>query len=81
MIARVCDAIAGSGHLPTSPLDDYHAARKVMAALRRRHPSSRLSGVREALNRYRVSSWLADDNRRIELKLAGEIVLTIGDPA
>jgi hypothetical protein len=53
-------------------LADYHAAQAVKAALRRRTPIERLSGVREALRHYRVSSWLVDD--KIELRLDAKAI-------
>lgn len=71
----VVDAIRGQAYFD-APLQDYHAAKAVLAAMRRRDPSSRLSGVREALNKYRVSAWL-DDNGGIVLRRDGRPVLSL----
>lgn len=59
-------AIEGAAYVSAQPtssqgLMDYHRAQAVKAALRRRDPRDKLSGVREALNCYRVSAWLTDE--------------------
>ena len=72
LVNRIMLAIKGSAYVPT-PLMDYHRAQAVKAALRRKDPLQRLSGVREALNQYRVSAWLRSDDR-IELVRDGKHV-------
>lgn len=68
--------IKGSAYLAADGLQDYHAAQAVKAALRRKDPTYRLSGVREALRQYRVSAWLQDDGK-IVLRLSGKDLLTL----
>ena len=68
--------IAGPGITAVSLLADYHTARAVKAALRRKTDLTRLSGVREALNKYRVTAWL-NPAGRIELRRDRQAVLTI----
>lgn len=72
LTTRIMLAIEGSAYVP-APLMDYHSAQAVKAAMRRKDPLQRLSGVREALNQYRVSAWLRSDGR-IELVLEGKHV-------
>ncbi|QIG70150.1 hypothetical protein EVB87_050 [Rhizobium phage RHph_N28_1] len=69
-------AIKDNAYLAAAPLQDYHAAQAVKAAMRRKEPTYRLSGVREALRQYRVSAWLQDDGK-IVLRLNGVDLLTL----
>lgn len=71
----IIDAIRGHAYFD-KPLQDYHTAKAIMNALRRKDAQKRLSGVREALNKYRVASWLNDDGT-IRLSVMGETVLML----
>jgi hypothetical protein len=77
-IATVVEAIKGTAYIE-APLQDYHAARAVMNAMRRSGDERKLSGVREALNKYRVSAWLEDfgNERRVVLRRDSRTVLTL----
>jgi hypothetical protein len=77
MVAQIKDVLNGAAYLGSNGLADYCAAQNVMKAMRRRDPLNRLSGVREALNQYRVSAWLCDDGR-IRLGKQGVDVLLLG---
>jgi PIN domain nuclease of toxin-antitoxin system len=77
LVKQIMTAIEGAAYVEPAPLQDYHTANAVKAALRRKDPFNRLSGVREALRHYRVSSWLCDDGR-IRLVKAGVDVLLLG---
>jgi hypothetical protein len=80
LVARIKAALEGSSYIDEGArngLRDYHRANAVKAALRRRAPLDRLSGVREALNAYRVSAWLNDDGTTIRLTKNGQTVLTL----
>lgn len=76
--SAIVEAIRGAAYIE-APLQDYHAARSVMNALRRKTPENQLSGVREALNKYRVSAWLEwfGDAQRVVLRRDGRTVLTL----
>lgn len=70
---RLVAVLKGASYLPTNGLADYHAAKAVKAALRRKEHNARLMGVREALRQYRVTSWL-DDDGTIEFRRDGQTV-------
>lgn len=73
---RIQSVLEGQGYLSTDGLADYHATQRVKSALRRREPDHRLSGVREALKRYRVTAWLTSAGK-IELRKDGKTVLEL----
>lgn len=77
MTQTIMGILDGAAYLPQGDnqgLADYHKAQAVKAALRRRNPDEKLSRVREALNQYRVASWLVDG--RIRLVRDGHSVIT-----
>lgn len=74
-IQSVVDVIKGQAYFD-APLQDYHAAKAVVGAMRRKDPNARLSGVREALNKYRVSAWF-NDAGAIVLRRNGQDALTL----
>lgn len=67
--------LRGKAYIGDNGLQDYHAAKAVLAAMRRRDPVNRLSGVREALRQYRVSAWLESGN--IVLRHEGKDIMVI----
>ena len=73
---QIMAVLEGSAYLGPDGLRDYHRANAVKAALRRKDPHSRLSGVREALNQYRVSAWLTESNE-IVLRKDGQNCLCL----
>lgn len=75
----VMSVLRGRAYLPeTDGLSDYWAAQGVKSALLRRDAERRLSGVREALARYRVTAWLGGDGPRgIVLRADGADVLSL----
>lgn len=74
LTTTIMQTIAGTAYLGDDGLRDYHRAQAVKAALRRKIPSERLSGVREALNQYRVTAWL-NANGKIDLRYDGTTIL------
>lgn len=76
MTQTIMAAIKGTAYMGDDGLRDYHKAQAVKAALRRKNPRHRLSGVREALNQYRVSAWLTD-NEQIRLVRDGKDVVVL----
>ena len=76
LTVKIMSVLHGSAYLGDDGLRDYHRAQAVKAALRRREPSARLAGVREALSQYRVTAWLREDGR-IHLMCDGQDVLTL----
>lgn len=70
---RIVTAIRGARYLESASHGDYWPAQAVKSALRRKDPFQRLSGVREALNQYRVTAWLTDAGK-IELRRDGKPV-------
>lgn len=74
---KLLSVLRGQAYIPT-PLLDYNAAQAVKAALRRKCPNARLSGVREALRQYRVTAWHGGDGPRgIVLRVNGADVLAL----
>lgn len=75
---KILKVIDGTAYMASGEgLGAYHAANRVKAALRRKDPNDRLSGVREALNAYRVTAWISRDGDRISLRRDGVDVLTL----
>lgn len=59
-IGKINDFLKGTAYIETNGLADYHAARRVMNALRCKTDEKRIAGVRAALKQYRVTAFLED---------------------
>jgi len=75
-IAQIDAVLQGQHYVCDNPLTAYCAARRVRNALRIQNPARRLSTIREALNAFRVTSWLTSEGR-IELRRDGQPILTL----
>lgn len=70
----ILNVLRGQAYIET-PLQDYHAAKAVLAAMRRKNANERLIGVREALNKYRVTAWNHDGGIVLRKNGADALVL------
>lgn len=74
-VAAICSAIRGHAYIE-QPLQDYHTARTIRDAMRCKAPEKRLMRIREALNKYRVTSWIGD-GETIVLRVQGKDILVL----